>query len=435
MSVGQPLDRVDGRAKVTGGARYTTEHPLTNVAHAALVMSTIARGRIASVDTRPAESVRGVLAVLTHVNAPRLPAASRSGDHPPRPSDRVLQLLQDDVVRYANQPVAVVVAETLEAAHEAAGLVRVAYATDKHDVRLEPRLAEARPPKHAGRPDQPPASAQGDVDAALAEAEVKLEQVYRTPFETHVPMEPHATIAVWEGPARLTLYDATQGIFGCRQRVADLLGLKPDDVHVISPYLGGGFGSKGPTWSHVVLAAMAARRVNRPVKLALRRPQTFGPVGFRSRTRASPPTARIPRRPVPIRSIGPRPCPRGRSPRQRPPPPRAREPPAAGVDPRSPARARLPSRAPPRTARDMPARSPPASRAARSRSAAGFRRSRAPAGTPSHQPRAQGSRSPPKSGRAPRPASQGSRVPAGSRGRPGCRRADRGGGPQRRTTR
>ena len=285
MSVGQPLDRVDGRAKVTGGARYTTEHPLTNVAHGALVTSAIARGRIASIDTRAAESVRDVLAVLTHVNAPRLPAGSPSGDHPQRPSDRVLQLLQDDVVRYANQPIAVVVAETLEAAHEAAALVRVAYAADEHDVRLEPRLAEARSPKHAGRPDQPPETAHGDVDAALAAAEVKLEQVYRTPFETHVPMEPHATIAAWEGPARLTLYDATQGIFGCRQRVADLLGLKPDDVHVVSPYLGGGFGSKGPTWSHVVLAAMAARRVNRPVKLALRRPQTFGPVGFRSRTR------------------------------------------------------------------------------------------------------------------------------------------------------
>ena len=279
MSLGEPLERVDGRDKVTGRARYTTEHALPNVAHAALVTSTIAKGRVAAIDTAAGERVRGVLAVMTHTNAPRLPATTGSG-----PSDRVLHLLQDDVVHCANQPIAVVVAETLEAAHEAAGLVRVRYATEPHDVRLEPRLAEATTPKHAGRPDQPAAHAHGDVERALAEAEVKIEQVYRTPFETHVPMEPHATIAAWDGPARLTLYDATQGIFGCRKRVAGLLGLKPDDVRVVSEYLGGGFGSKGPTWSHVVLAAMAARRVSRPVKLALRRPQTFGPVGFRSRT-------------------------------------------------------------------------------------------------------------------------------------------------------
>src|SRR5439155_19565591 len=153
-----------------------------------------------------------------------------------------------------------------------------------HDVRLGERLDQAYVPKRAARPDQPPESARGDVDAALVDAEVKIDRVYTTAFETHNPMEPHATLAAWDGPARLTLYDATQGIFGCRQRVAELLGLRPDDVRVVSEYLGGGFGSKGPTWSHVVLAAMAARRVSRPVKLALRRPQTFGPVGFRSRT-------------------------------------------------------------------------------------------------------------------------------------------------------
>jgi xanthine dehydrogenase YagR molybdenum-binding subunit len=283
MSVGQPLERVDGRAKVTGAARYTTEHSLPNVAHAVLVMSAIAKGRVTSMDTAAAERVRGVLAVMTPMNTDKLPSPAGAGA-PSRPAVRVLQLLQDDVVHYANQPIGVVVAETLEAAQEAAALVRVHYGPQRHDVRFEPRLAEAAAPKNAGRPDQPPAHARGDVDGALAQAEVKVEQVYRTPFETHVPMEPHATIAAWDGPGRLTLYDATQGIFGCRGRVAGLLGLKPDDVRVVSEYLGGGFGSKGPTWSHVVLAAMAARRVSRPVKLALARPQTFGPVGFRSRT-------------------------------------------------------------------------------------------------------------------------------------------------------
>ncbi len=120
---------------------------------------------------------------------------------------------------------------------------------------------------------------------SLAQSALKLDEVYRTPFEVHNPMEPHATIAVWDGPDHLTLYDATQGVFSCRGRVASLFGLKPENVHVLSPYLGGGFGSKGPVWSHVVLAAMAAKQLNRPVKLELRRPQMFGMLGFRSETR------------------------------------------------------------------------------------------------------------------------------------------------------
>jgi xanthine dehydrogenase YagR molybdenum-binding subunit len=122
------------------------------------------------------------------------------------------------------------------------------------------------------------------VASALDRSDVRVEQAYTTPFETHNPMEPHATMAAWDGPRALTLHDGTQGIFDCRARVAEVLGLAPEDVRVISPYLGGGFGSKGPVWSHVVLAAMAARAVSRPVRLALTRPQMFGPVGWRSRT-------------------------------------------------------------------------------------------------------------------------------------------------------
>jgi len=278
------MDRVDGRAKVTGRARYAMENPIANVAHGVLVTSAIARGRIASIETRAAERVPGVLAVMTHENAKKLSRPPDAGDRS-RPATRVLQLLQDPAVRYANQPIAVVVAETFEAAREAAGLVLVRYDRQAHDVRLGERLDQAYVPKRAARPDQPPESARGDVDAALVDAEVKIDRVYTTAFETHNPMEPHATLAAWDGPARLTLYDATQGIFGCRQRVAELLGLRPDDVRVVSEYLGGGFGSKGPTWSHVVLAAIAARHVNRPVKLALARPQMFGPIGYRSRTR------------------------------------------------------------------------------------------------------------------------------------------------------
>ncbi len=278
-TIGDPLDRVDGRLKVTGHAHYTTDHAVTNVVHGVLVTSTIARGRVTAIDTSRAEHVPGVLAVLTYLNAPRLPA------HAKGPNSRVVTLLQDDRVRYANQPIAVVVAETIEAAHEAAGVVTVRYAPEPHEVRMEPRIHEAHEPKSAGRPDQEAATRHGDLEAGLSLAEVRIEGVYTTPFETHSAMEPHATVAVWDGPDRLTLYDATQGIHPDKKRVAELLGLLPDNVRVVSEFVGGGFGSKGPTWSHVVLTAMAAQLAHRPVKLALTRPQMFGMVGWRSRTR------------------------------------------------------------------------------------------------------------------------------------------------------
>jgi xanthine dehydrogenase YagR molybdenum-binding subunit len=282
--IGPAIDRVDGRDKVTGRARYAVEHPLANTAHAVLIVSTIAKGRVAAMDTSLAMRAPGVLAVMTPMNAPKLPPPKGESE---RPAKRVLTLLQDDRVRYANQPIGVVVAETLEAATEAAALVRVRYESEPHEVRMEPHLATAYTPREAGRPDQPAEQRRGDVERGLSEADVRVEHVYTTPFETHNPMEPHATSAVWEGARTLTLYDATQGVFGCRARVAELLGLDPADVRVRSPYLGGGFGSKGPTWSHVVLAAMAARQVQRPVKLALTRPQMFGPIGHRSQTRQS----------------------------------------------------------------------------------------------------------------------------------------------------
>ena len=152
-------------------------------------------------------------------------------------------------------------------------------------MELDPNIARAYRPAQGGPRGEPTDATRGDVASALAGADVKLDHVYTTPFQVHNPMEPHATIAVWDTPDKLTLYDATQGPFGDRERVATLLGIPPDNVRVISPFLGGGFGSKGPTWSHVVLAAMAARHVRRPVKLVVARPQMFGPVGFRSRTR------------------------------------------------------------------------------------------------------------------------------------------------------
>ncbi len=283
-AVGQPLDRVDGTLKVTGKALYTADQQVPNLAHAVLVTSTIARGRIASIDTADAARLPDVLAVLTHQSGLKL-AKDPTKVTPGEPADRSLQLLQDDRVMYGNQPIAVAIAESFEAARDAASRVNVHYSVEHPSVRIDDNIDHAYVPEKAGGGGDPGESNRGDFKTAFAQSEVAIKEIYSTPFHTHSPMEPHGTIAVWDGPERLTLFDASQGIFGDRKRVAELLGLKPENVRVVSLFVGGGFGSKGPTWSHIVLCAMAARYVKRPVKLVLRRPQMFGPVGCRSETR------------------------------------------------------------------------------------------------------------------------------------------------------
>jgi xanthine dehydrogenase YagR molybdenum-binding subunit len=273
---GQPIDRVDARLKVTGKALYSSDVPVANVAHAVIVGSTIGKGRIRFIDIESARRAPGVFSVMTHENAPRLePPAAGS-------TDRVLQVLQDDVVHYDGQPIAVVIADTLERAQQAAALVGVDYAPEQAVTTLEAEVARAYAPKQAVRDATD--SERGDFDRAFGAAAVRVEQTYTTPREHHNPMEPHATLAVWYAPDRLTLYDATQGIFGVRKRMAQLFGLSPDKVRVISKFLGGGFGCKGSAWSHVPLSAMAAKMVGRPVKLVLTRHQMFAFVGFRPQT-------------------------------------------------------------------------------------------------------------------------------------------------------
>jgi len=220
-----------------------------------------------------------VLAVLTPENAPRLPGA----DEKSAPQDRVLQLLQDHDVRYGDQPIAVVVADTLERAQAAAEVLVVHYAPEPVRTELESDLSRARTPKTAG-PRAKPDSSRGDTGAALARAEVVVDQTYTTQNQHHHPLEMHGLTAVWHAPDSLTLYDTTQGIFGCRKRIAAVFGLPLDKVRVVSHYVGGGFGCKGSTWSHVALCALAARVVKRPVRLVLSRQQMCAFVGYRPRT-------------------------------------------------------------------------------------------------------------------------------------------------------
>jgi len=273
---------VDGRLKVTGGAKYAAEFALPNVAYAVIVTSTIAKGRVERIDTAAAERAPGVLAVLTPQNAPRLPQQqTQQGGNAP-PAMRVPTILQNDVVHYNGQPIGLVIADTFEHAMAAVSLVKTAYAEERADLDI---ATAPKAPSETTRPvgNNRRHSQRGDSAKGLADAEVKVVHTYTTPFENHNPMEPHNTQAVWEGD-KLTLYDSTQGIFNVRNSLARAFGIPPENVRVVSHFTGGGFGSKGGPWSHVYLAAMAAKHVSRPVKLVLTRRQMFGPSGGRAHT-------------------------------------------------------------------------------------------------------------------------------------------------------
>ena len=272
--IGPPRDRVDGRLKVTGAARYAADWPAERLAYGYVVTSTIANGRIASIDTALAARQAGVIAIMTHQNAPRVQADVAEENI------RKLTVLQDDIVYYDRQPVAVVIADSFARAKYAAALVDVRYTSQAPVTRFEQGATEKPGAIRGKSPD----TLRGDADAGLASAAVRVDNVYTTPAEFHNPMEPHATIALWNR-GRLMLYDATQGTIPARKRIAETFGLPVENVEVIAKFIGGGFGSKGSVWSHTILTAMAAKLTDRPVQIALWRPQMWGPVGNRPATR------------------------------------------------------------------------------------------------------------------------------------------------------
>jgi xanthine dehydrogenase YagR molybdenum-binding subunit len=272
--VGQPLDRVDGRLKVTGGARYAAEFSAPGLLHGVLVQSTVAKGKITRIDTSLAERAPGVVKVITYENMP--PVAQPASP----PAGQNNHLLEPEI-RYSGQNVAVVVAETLEQAEHAAELVVVEYDAGPPEIGLEENLGHAFVPTNSGRRVS---SKRGDFDAGIASAQTKVDQIYRTPYEHHNPMEPHATVAIWTGD-KLVAYDATQGVVGSAANIARVLGVAPENVQVIDPFVGGGFGCKGQSWPHSPISAMAAKAIGRPVKIMLSRRQMFWSNGHRPATR------------------------------------------------------------------------------------------------------------------------------------------------------
>jgi xanthine dehydrogenase YagR molybdenum-binding subunit len=277
--VGQPTSRIDGPLKVSGAARYaadqSAEMPIADLVYGVPVASTIASGRITTIDSAAAVKMPGVLAVLHHGNVGELFRPAQGFEQNVRASE-TRPPFEDEVVYYYGQYIALVLAETFEQGQAAAAAVRVVYETRK-PVAVMPATPVL---------DNPPAKkySRGDAEAAFAQAAVKIDETYTTPTETHNPMEMHATIAVWKS-GKFTLYESTQGVVNHHHTICQMLGMPLESVQVISPFVGSGFGCKLFPWPQSLMAAVAARHLNRPVKVSVPRNLMFTAVGHRPYTR------------------------------------------------------------------------------------------------------------------------------------------------------
>ncbi|MCU6455718.1 xanthine dehydrogenase family protein molybdopterin-binding subunit [Sphingomonas sp. A2-49] len=277
-NIGQSLTRAEGALKVTGRAAYAADAHPQGLLHAVMAVASIAHGRVTGMDVAAAEAHPGVVAVMTPDNRPPLAQDPDAKDHP---FMFRLDLLQNDRVRYPGQAIAVVIAETLEAATEGVALLAPRYAAEDPLVGID--AADPFVPQMVGA-GAPAAAATGDLDAGLDAAATRIEATYATPPQYHNPMEPHAIVAAWDGDT-LSIDMPSQGMAMAQGRIAGLFGIDPAGIHIRSPYLGGGFGSKGMVAGPMVLGILAARMVGRPVKLVLRREHMYGAVSHRGQTR------------------------------------------------------------------------------------------------------------------------------------------------------
>jgi xanthine dehydrogenase YagR molybdenum-binding subunit len=278
--LGQPVSRVDGALKVMGRARFAAEVPFENITYAALVYSSIARGAIRGIDTSAAKAAPGVVLVMTHENAPKLPPQPLMMVDPKGAAGSSLPVMQDAAIHWNGETVALVVAESQEQADYAASLIRVTYDAGRAATVFDVGKAHAKEPEKILR--EPTTIKVGDAEKALAEAEFKVDRIYRTPRHNHAAIELHAVTVAWEGKM-LTVHDTTQMVNLTQSTFAKVFGIEESQVRILSPFVGGGFGNKG-VWTHHFLAIAAARMIGRPVRLVLTREGVFRATGGRTLT-------------------------------------------------------------------------------------------------------------------------------------------------------
>jgi xanthine dehydrogenase YagR molybdenum-binding subunit len=281
--IGTSTSRVDGVAKVTGVAKYAAEFNVLGLAYGSVVTSTIAKGRIVRIDPSAALRVKGVLDVLTHENRPPMAGNDEAYKDETAPAGSPFRPLYDSRIMFSGQPIALVVAETSEIARFAAPLVRVEYEKDAHITDVYRRREAATPVKPPTNPIEAlftPPKTRGRPEQALAAAAVRHAAEYYVPIEHHNPMEPYAATVIYEANGKLTVYDKTQGVQNVQRYLCGVLGMKPEDVRVMSPFMGGGFGSGLRPQFEVVLAVLAALALQRSVRVVLTRPQMYG-LGYR----------------------------------------------------------------------------------------------------------------------------------------------------------
>lgn len=275
VAIGQPLSRLDGRAKVTGQARYAAEHPADDLVHGVVVCSTITKGRIVSFELKQAQRVPGVLEIITHLNRPKMRSMGLFYKDMAAPGGTPFRPLLDERVIHSSQPVALVVAETFEAARYAASLVVVRYEEAPHDTNLMANLHRGHKPSRLKAGYSPPLKPKGDADAAFASAPVKLETVYYSGVEHHNPMEMHASTVLLGKDGHLTIHDKTQGSQNSRWVVSRVFGLSKDKVTVLNAFVGGAFGSGLRPQYQLLLAVMATLKLQRSARVVLTRQQMF----------------------------------------------------------------------------------------------------------------------------------------------------------------
>jgi xanthine dehydrogenase YagR molybdenum-binding subunit len=274
VQIGTPLSRVDGVVKVTGRARYAAEHPAGGLLFGVVVSSHIARGRILSIDEDAARAVPGVVEIVTHNNRPHLAWFDRSYKDEVASPGAPFRALYDEEIMFSGQPVALVVAESFEAARHAASLVELTYAADAHNTSFEVALPEKFMPKKKRSGFQTPTS-RGEAQSAFAAAPVRVAGDYHKGVEHHNPMEMHASTVIWEGDGRIRVYDKTQGAQNVQAYLANVFGFSSKDVRVMNPFVGGAFGSGLRPQYNVYLATMAAKMLERSVRVVLTRQQMF----------------------------------------------------------------------------------------------------------------------------------------------------------------